>query len=64
MTVDQALDEIRKGLGTQFDVKVGTVFLESDIYHLWDLIQGNNPSVYGGAHFADYGTTAVGTLLR
>jgi len=64
MTVDQALDEVRKGLGTQFDEKVGTIFLESDIYHLWDLIQGNGPSVYGGRHLADYGTTAVGTLLR
>ncbi len=64
MTVDQALDEIRKGLGTQFDEKVGTIFLESDIYHLWDRIQGNGPSAYGGRHLADYGTTAVGTLLR
>jgi HD-GYP domain-containing protein (c-di-GMP phosphodiesterase class II) len=64
MTVDQALDEIRKGLGTQFDARVGTIFLESDIYHLWDLIQGNSSSIYSGGHFADYGTAAVGTLLR
>lgn len=64
MTMDQALNEIRKGLGTQFDERVGTIFLESDIYHLWDLIQGNGSSMYGGGHFADYGTTAVGTLLR
>ncbi len=64
MTVDFALDQIRQGLGTQFDEEVGAIFLESDIYHLWDLMQGNSPSTYGAGHFADYGTTAVGTLLR
>lgn len=64
MTVDHALEQIRRGLGTQFDEKVGTVFLESDIYHLWDLMQGDGSSMYGAGHFADYGTTAIGTLLR
>ena len=64
MTVDCALEEIRKGLGTQFDEKIGTIFLESDIYHLWDLIQGNSPSTYDGGHVCEYGTTAIGTLLR
>jgi len=58
------LEEIRKGLGTQFDEKIGTIFLESDIYHLWDLIQGNGPSMYEGGHVCEYGTTAIGTLLR
>ncbi len=64
LTVDQALKEIRKGLGTQFDEEVGTVFLESDIHHLWDRIQGNGPWVYHRGRCADYGTVAVGTLLR
>ncbi len=64
MTLEYALNQIREGLGTQFDEQVGTVFLESDIYHLWDLMQGDGPSLYGAGHFADYGTTAVGTLLR
>jgi HD-GYP domain-containing protein (c-di-GMP phosphodiesterase class II) len=64
MTVDCALEEIRKGLGTQFDEKIGTIFLEGDIYHLWDLIQGNSPSTYDGGHVSEYGTTAIGTLLR
>jgi HD-GYP domain-containing protein (c-di-GMP phosphodiesterase class II) len=64
MTVDCALEEIRKGLGTQFDEKIGRIFLDSDIYHLWDLMQGNGPSMYGVGHFADYGTTAIGTLLQ
>jgi len=64
MTLDRALEEIQKGLGTQFDEKIGRIFLESDIYHLWDMIQENGPAMYGVGHFADYGTTAIGTLLR
>ena len=64
MSVEDALDEIRKGLGTQFDEKVGAVFLNSDIASLWDLIQGRGSALYGPAHLADYGTAAVGTLLR
>ncbi len=64
MTVEDALEEIRKGLGTQFDETIGSVFLESDIYHLWDLIQGGGPSMYAASRSVDYGTAAVGTLLR
>jgi len=64
LTIDHALDQIRKGLGTQFDARIGEVFLNSDIDRLWDLIQGAEPSMYGPAQMADYGTAAVGTLLR
>ncbi|MFB0525150.1 MAG: HD domain-containing phosphohydrolase, partial [Phycisphaerae bacterium] len=38
-TVEQALEEIAKGLGTQFDQTIGRVFLDSDVYQLWDIIQ-------------------------
>ncbi|MEN6337709.1 MAG: HD domain-containing phosphohydrolase [Phycisphaerales bacterium] len=64
MSVEHAMDEIRKGLGTQFDEKIGRLFLESDITRLWDMIQEGGPESYDTAHFADYGTDAVGTLLR
>lgn len=64
MSVEHAMDEIRKGLGTQFDEKIGRLFLESDIARLWDMIQEGGPESYDTAHFADYGTDAVGTLLR
>jgi response regulator RpfG family c-di-GMP phosphodiesterase len=64
MSVEHALEEIRKGLGTQFDEKLGRLFLESDISHLWDMIQEGGRESYDTAHFADYGTEAVGTLLR
>jgi HD-GYP domain-containing protein (c-di-GMP phosphodiesterase class II) len=64
MSVEHALSEIRKGLGTQFDETIGALFLASDIYHLWDMIQESGVQSCDAAHFADYGTAAVGTLLR
>jgi len=66
-TVEQALAEIKKGLGTQFDEKVGTVFINSDVYQLWDIIVQNGPDfigIYGSSNFSQYGTAAVGTLIR
>ncbi len=64
MSVEHALDEIRKGLGTQFDAKIGTIFLESDVERLWEIIQEDGLASCDAAHFADYGTEAIGTLLR
>jgi HD-GYP domain-containing protein (c-di-GMP phosphodiesterase class II) len=64
LSIEHALDEIRRGLGTQFDETVGTVFLESDVHHLWELIQDGSAQVYGEADLADFGANAVGTLLR
>ena len=64
MSVGHALDEIRKGLGTQFDPKIGVIFLESDIDRLWEIIQEDGQENYDTGHFADYGVDAIGTLLR
>jgi len=64
LSIEHALGEIRRGLGTQFDETVGTVFLESDVHQLWDLIQDGSAEIYGTADLTDYGATAVGTLLR
>jgi len=64
MTVEQALEQIRQGLGSQFDRQVGSIFLESDVYQLWNLIQGDTDGVYSGADFSEYGKVAVGTLIR
>jgi len=65
-TVEEALAEVEKELGTQFDEKVGRVFLDSDVYHLWDIMQGGPGfvGVYGSSNFSEYGTAAVGTLIR
>ena len=64
LSIETALEEIRRGLGTQFDETVGTVFLESDVHSLWELIQDGCAQIYGAADLADYGANAVGTLLR
>ncbi len=66
-TVEQALAEIKKGLGTQFDEKVGRVFLNSDLYQLCCIILKEGPDsigIYGSSNFSEYGIAAVGTLIR
>jgi HD-GYP domain-containing protein (c-di-GMP phosphodiesterase class II) len=63
-TLEQALAEIEKGIGTQFDAKVARVFLDSDVYQLWDIIQGDFSDIHGSNSFPEYGTAAVGTLIR
>jgi len=64
MNLDKALEQIKEGLGTQFDEQIGMVFLESDIYHLWDLIQDGFKDAYSTEDAAGYGKIAVGTLIR
>jgi len=64
LTVEQALAEIEEGLGTQFDEKVGRVFINSDVYQLWDIMQDSFGEIYGRSGSVEYGTDAVGTLIR
>jgi len=64
MTVEQALAEIERGLGTQFDEKLGRIFLESDVYRLWDIIRDGFGEINGSNSSEEYGTAAVGTLIR
>jgi HD-GYP domain-containing protein (c-di-GMP phosphodiesterase class II) len=64
MTVEEALAEIEKGLGTQFDEKIGRIFLDSDVSELWDIIRDGFGDIYGGSTSEEYGTAAVGTLIR
>jgi len=66
LTVEQALQEISNCLGTQFDQEIGTLFINSDIYQLWDVIQDGSDLMgnYGQNKFSKYGTVAVGTLIR
>ena len=63
LTLEQALQEIEDRLGTQFDEKVGRVFINSDVYHLWDIIRDGFGEIYGGGLTEEYGTVAVGTLI-
>ncbi len=64
MSVERALAEIERGLGTQFDDKIGRIFLASDIRELWNAIRDGFSDGYGSRYPAEYGTAAVGTLLR
>jgi len=64
LTVEQSLAEIEKGLGTQFDEKIGRIFLESDVSELWDIIRDGFSEIYGSSTSEEYGTAAVGTLIR
>ncbi len=64
LTVEEAVAEIGRRLGTQFDEKVGRVFVDSDVYHLWDIMQEGLSKTYGAEDFSDYGATAVGALIR
>ncbi len=64
LTIEQALAEIEKGLGTQFDEKIGRVFLDSDVYQLWDSIRDGVGQIYQSSTSAEYGTAAVETLIR
>ncbi|MBW7990911.1 MAG: HD domain-containing protein [Planctomycetes bacterium] len=63
MTVEHALEEIEKGLGTQFDEKIGRVFLDSDVGLLWDIIQNGFNNIYQNGDSVEYGAAAVGTLI-
>ncbi len=64
MNIEQAMGEIEKELGKQFDMKVGRVFLNSDVYKLWDIMQKSPGSVYDNQVLSEYGSIAVGTLVR
>ena len=47
LTIEETLKEVERGLGTQFDEKVGRVFINSNAYHLWDIMQDGLNEVYG-----------------
>jgi len=64
MTVEEALAEIEKGLGTQFDEEVGRVFIDSDVHQLWDIMQHGFTEIYGNRDSVEYGTVAVGSIIR
>ncbi len=64
MSIKRALAEIEKALGTQFDKEVGEVFIKSDIRKLWNIIQDGFIESWDYSNFAEYGTVAVGALIK
>jgi HD-GYP domain-containing protein (c-di-GMP phosphodiesterase class II) len=64
MTVEEARAEIEKRLGTQFDKKVGRVFINSDVHQLWNIMQEGLAEIYESGNLSEYSTAAVGALVR
>ena len=64
MTLEKALAEIERGLGTQFDEKIGRVFLDNDVSTLWDSIRDGFGEIYQSSASAEYGSAAVEMLIR
>jgi putative nucleotidyltransferase with HDIG domain len=64
MTIEEARVEIERGLNTQFDEKVGRVFINSDINRLWDFMQDGLAEIYGSDHLSEDGTSVLGTLVK
>jgi len=64
MSIKRALGEIEKALGTQFDTEVGRVFIQSDVRKLWSIIQDGFIESWDYSNFSEYGTVAVGALIR
>ncbi len=48
LTIEETLKEVKRGLGTQFNEKVGREFINRNVYHLWDIMQDGLNEVYGG----------------
>ena len=64
LSIKRAIAEIKEGIGSQFDPEVATVFIESDIRKLWSIIQDGFIERWDYSNFSEYGTVAVGTLIR
>jgi HD-GYP domain-containing protein (c-di-GMP phosphodiesterase class II) len=64
LDVTDAVNEIEKSLGIQFDPEIGSIFINSDINKLWEIIQGGKVENYSSSSFSDYGAVAVGALLK
>jgi HD-GYP domain-containing protein (c-di-GMP phosphodiesterase class II) len=64
MDIETALEEMEKGLGTQFDERIGRIFIKYGGYELWKILQDGMIERAGRTNFSEYGTLAVGSLLR
>ncbi len=64
MSIQRALKEIEKGIGTQFDEDAARAFLDSNVEKLWRIIQDGFIERWDYSNFEEYGATAVGALIR
>lgn len=64
MNIQEAINQIEEGIGTQFDEDVAHAFLDSDIEKLWQIIQDGFIERWDYSNFEEYGVSAVGALIR
>lgn len=64
MSIRRAVTEVEKGIGSQFDPMVARAFLDSNIDQLWKIIQDGFIETWNYGNFEEYGTKAVGALIR
>jgi HD-GYP domain-containing protein (c-di-GMP phosphodiesterase class II) len=64
MSIRRALSEVEKGVGCQFDPIAARAFLDSPIDQLWKVIQDGFIETWDYSNFEEYGTKAVGALIR
>jgi HD-GYP domain-containing protein (c-di-GMP phosphodiesterase class II) len=63
-TIGQAIEEIQRHSGAQFDADVARAFLDGDVPRLWEILQDGGSDVYYTGDVTDYATVAVGSLIR
>jgi response regulator RpfG family c-di-GMP phosphodiesterase len=64
LSFEEAIVEIEKNIGKQFDPVVAGIFLKSNLSKLWEILQtGQSTDMYSD-NINDYGTIAVGALLN
>lgn len=64
MILEEALLEVERNLGTQFDEKVGRAFINSDVERLWQMMQTVVKKTYRRNSFEEYGAMAVGSIIK
>jgi len=64
MTLEEALAEIERELGRQFDEKVGRAFIDSDVHQLWEIMQDRFSEIHGDSNLSEYDAAAVGSIIR
>jgi HD-GYP domain-containing protein (c-di-GMP phosphodiesterase class II) len=61
--LQQAIDEIKAKLGTQFDPETAETFINSDTEKMWEIIQSDKMDEYYTDN-SNFGAAAVGALLK
>ena len=62
--VDSKRFAVREYTDAQYDEEIGRIFIDSDLRKLWNIIQDGFIESWDYSNFSEYGTIAVGTLIR